>query len=133
MSNERGKQLYFEILELLDDSRESPRNTLALVNVLGVVLTRAATPGKIESLTEDVIKALKTSVRKIREHDSSTSPPSINTYLPPEIIAVSPPPPTPPPILWGFEVSSPATHCGPEFVHDEQTARCEPGRTEDWQ
>jgi hypothetical protein len=73
--NDRGKELFSEILELCNgvDSIEA---ITALVNVLGLVIANAATPDRVQALTADVIKVLETSRKRkprARRHPASSA------------------------------------------------------------
>jgi hypothetical protein len=68
--NEHGKELYLEILRLCDGA-DAVQAITALTTALSFAIAQSATPDRIEPLTRDVIRSLRTSVRKMRERAGS--------------------------------------------------------------
>ena len=75
--NDRGKELYLEILRLCDGA-DAVQAITALTTALGFVVVNAATEDRIEPLTRDVIRTSEISVREMRERGVSPQVQPIN-------------------------------------------------------
>lgn len=75
--NDRGKELYLEILRLCDGA-DAVQAITALTTALGFVVVNAATEDRIEPLTRDVIRTLEMSVREMRKRGVSPQIPPVN-------------------------------------------------------
>ena len=75
--NDRGKELYLEILRLCDGA-DAVQAITALTTALGFVVVNAATEDRIEPLTRDVIRTSEISVREMRERGVSPQIPPVN-------------------------------------------------------